>query len=134
MIRLPPRSTRTDTLLPYTTLFRSDFENYGGRASLLWTPDANLRVRLRALAQNLYVDAPSIVAADPATLEPFHGGLTQSEYLATFRNVKYWHHNATIAHDLGPARLTPATISDDPPQSRTEAHKSEIKTTKHTSY
>src|SRR3546814_9945068 len=24
MIRLPPRSTRTDTLLPYTTLFRSE--------------------------------------------------------------------------------------------------------------
>src|SRR3546814_9232775 len=24
MLRLPPRSTRTDTLLPYTTLFRSD--------------------------------------------------------------------------------------------------------------
>src|SRR3546814_18798118 len=26
MIRRPPRSTRTDTLLPYTTLFRSDDE------------------------------------------------------------------------------------------------------------
>src|SRR3546814_8441851 len=26
MIRLPPRSTRTDTLFPYTTLFRSDAE------------------------------------------------------------------------------------------------------------
>src|SRR3546814_9328514 len=26
MIRLPPRSTRTDTLLPYTTLFRSIVE------------------------------------------------------------------------------------------------------------
>src|SRR3546814_1913624 len=25
MIRLPPRSTRTDTLFPYTTLFRSRF-------------------------------------------------------------------------------------------------------------
>src|SRR3546814_2507436 len=25
MIRRPPRSTRTDTLLPYTTLFRSTF-------------------------------------------------------------------------------------------------------------
>src|SRR3546814_11309304 len=25
MIRLPPRSTRTDTLFPYTTLFRSKF-------------------------------------------------------------------------------------------------------------
>src|SRR3546814_1277314 len=29
MIRRPPRSTRTDTLFPYTTLFRSD----GGRSS-----------------------------------------------------------------------------------------------------
>src|SRR3546814_4041347 len=26
MIRLPPRSTRTDTLFPYTTLFRSDHD------------------------------------------------------------------------------------------------------------
>src|SRR3546814_17249800 len=30
MIRLPPRSTRTDTLFPYTTLFRSEDEE--GRA------------------------------------------------------------------------------------------------------
>src|SRR3546814_5735821 len=27
MIRRPPRSTRTDTLFPYTTLFRSGFED-----------------------------------------------------------------------------------------------------------
>src|SRR3546814_1497989 len=27
MIRRPPRSTRTDTLFPYTTLFRSDIPN-----------------------------------------------------------------------------------------------------------
>src|SRR3546814_10066694 len=27
MIRRPPRSTRTDTLFPYTTLFRSDRES-----------------------------------------------------------------------------------------------------------
>src|SRR3546814_14232602 len=33
MLRLPPRSTRTDTLFPYTTLFRS------GRAQLLGVPD-----------------------------------------------------------------------------------------------
>src|SRR3546814_14729567 len=31
MIRRPPRSTRTDTLLPYTTLFRS---TEGGQATL----------------------------------------------------------------------------------------------------
>src|SRR3546814_5393263 len=28
MIRRPPRSTRTDTLFPYTTLFRSPENNY----------------------------------------------------------------------------------------------------------
>src|SRR3546814_7727190 len=28
MIRRPPRSTRTDTLFPYTTLFRSIFERF----------------------------------------------------------------------------------------------------------
>src|SRR3546814_9903580 len=30
MIRRPPRSTRTDTLFPYTTLFRSIYEGNGG--------------------------------------------------------------------------------------------------------
>src|SRR3546814_4899497 len=30
MIRRPPRSTRTDTLFPYTTLFRSDRTDAGG--------------------------------------------------------------------------------------------------------
>src|SRR3546814_13129716 len=34
MIRRPPRSTRTDTLLPYTTLFRSLFGLVGLAASL----------------------------------------------------------------------------------------------------
>src|SRR3546814_3355397 len=28
MIRRPPRSTRTDTLFPYTTLFRSSYTSY----------------------------------------------------------------------------------------------------------
>src|SRR3546814_10870583 len=31
MIRRPPRSTRTDTLFPYTTLFRSRLPPGGGR-------------------------------------------------------------------------------------------------------
>src|SRR3546814_2309727 len=30
MIRRPPRSTRTDTLFPYTTLFRSEGDAQGG--------------------------------------------------------------------------------------------------------
>src|SRR3546814_14799512 len=32
MIRRPPRSTRTDTLFPYTTLFRSEAITESGRA------------------------------------------------------------------------------------------------------
>src|SRR3546814_10539344 len=35
MIRPPPRSTRTDTLFPYTTLFRSDNESPMRRPDLL---------------------------------------------------------------------------------------------------
>src|SRR3546814_1710988 len=31
MIRRPPRSTRTDTLCPYTTLFRSDAKAHGAK-------------------------------------------------------------------------------------------------------
>src|SRR3546814_7681770 len=31
MIRRPPRSTRTDTLFPYTTLFRSQWRAHGHR-------------------------------------------------------------------------------------------------------
>src|SRR3546814_5718271 len=35
MIRLPPRSTRTDTLFPYTTLFRSVQKNVVGDQPLV---------------------------------------------------------------------------------------------------
>src|SRR3546814_1586141 len=37
MIRLPPRSTRTDTLFPYTTLFRSDRHRLHHRLDLRTT-------------------------------------------------------------------------------------------------
>src|SRR3546814_18592405 len=34
MIRRPPRSTRTDTLFPYTTLFRSHVDTWCGGANI----------------------------------------------------------------------------------------------------
>src|SRR3569623_112954 len=86
----------------------NDFQSYGGRASLSWNPVANLHVRLSALLQNLYVDAPSFVEADPATLKPLYGGLTQGEYVPTYSNVRYRLYNATLGYDLGPATLTSA--------------------------
>src|SRR3546814_19723973 len=41
MIRRPPRSTRTDTLFPYTTLFRSEDQRDkpGGRKGFSYDPD-----------------------------------------------------------------------------------------------
>src|SRR3546814_2297702 len=44
MIRRPPRSTRTDTLFPYTTLFRSNYDFV--HCTNYWTSkDANLTLR-----------------------------------------------------------------------------------------
>src|SRR3546814_4730427 len=43
MIRRPPRSTRTDTLVPYTTLFRSG----GGKRGVVLQRFADQRVELR---------------------------------------------------------------------------------------
>src|SRR3546814_7350940 len=42
MIRRPPRSTRTDTLFPYTTLFRSVLALGGAKNHLIVMPDADL--------------------------------------------------------------------------------------------
>src|SRR3546814_6599139 len=38
MIRRPPRSTRTDTLFPYTTLFRSTGPAAPSACAPIWTP------------------------------------------------------------------------------------------------
>src|SRR3546814_19410875 len=42
MIRRPPRSTRTDTLFPYTTLFRSDGEVTGLQSQRVRRPGLDL--------------------------------------------------------------------------------------------
>src|SRR3546814_18831080 len=60
MLRRPPRSTRTDTLFPYTTLFRSLREELGDRAEVERRGAEGLRVgRQRHLADlNLAARAP----------------------------------------------------------------------------
>src|SRR3546814_6063436 len=53
MIRRPPRSTRTDTLFPYTTLFRSVYAAEGDEVLVgapLFTVDANAAVPAGAAA------------------------------------------------------------------------------------
>src|SRR3546814_3952442 len=60
MIRRPPGSTRTDTLFPYTTLFRSD----AGRAEVGWAE----AVRAGSEAPGSAVcPEPAVVGADVDT-------------------------------------------------------------------
>src|SRR3546814_1939992 len=54
MIRRPPRSTRTDTLFPYTTLFRSDDLRHQPR------PVDAVHRRQRDLAPRLFVAEQSL--------------------------------------------------------------------------
>src|SRR3546814_16469921 len=68
MIRRPPRSTRTDTLFPYTTLFRSAREADRRRR----TPD--LADRARAATRGVY-PARRRRGADPDDERAEAGGL-----------------------------------------------------------
>src|SRR3546814_2749005 len=71
MIRRPPRSTRTDTLFPYTTLFRSaDAGCVGTRAGLV--PFARIAGR----------QADYIAFADPSSGADAHPGRTPAKYAA----------------------------------------------------
>src|SRR3546814_5115320 len=52
MLRRPPRSTRTDTLVPYTTLVRSFLDRASANA------DAMLKTLLARESANLFPDGP----------------------------------------------------------------------------
>src|SRR3546814_10165574 len=55
MIRRPPRSTRTDTLFPYTTLFRSKDETVAG-FRLGWAPEDRRALQRAMKAEGVDVD------------------------------------------------------------------------------
>src|SRR3546814_11792278 len=66
MIRRPPISTRTDTLFPYTTLFRSDFALEAIRRKLPNPPDPLAAERAYGhVPRKVYGQLGSIVLADP---------------------------------------------------------------------
>src|SRR3546814_18269555 len=96
MIRRPPRSTRTDTLFPYTTLFRSGFRRHGaeprrraagtarddGGARTPRAADPDVRDRLRGAsahdphtpdrASDLLPRLPPVERPPPASPPPAH--------------------------------------------------------------
>ncbi|MES2136929.1 MAG: TonB-dependent receptor [Pseudomonadota bacterium] len=95
--------------------------SYGGRASLLFTPTDALSIRLTAIAQNINADAPTLVEADPVTLKPLYGRLSQSQFVPQFTNIKYRVYNGTGSLNLGFADLTSSTsYSTQKQRSRTD--------------
>src|SRR3546814_9794849 len=94
MIRLPPRSTRTDTLFPYTTLFRSSGEVRSGGQSLRVAADEVDRafgghlptlelVAARRFASNetiatRYQDSNTTEVGLQVSLPIYSGGLTSA--------------------------------------------------------
>src|SRR3546814_9883660 len=118
MIRLPPRSTRTDTLFPYTTLFRS--ENNGSRALV---PGAGT---LRAQPVQLFLELDLQPALDRFVVHPLphrvgKSGLAQRHatlgvvvVLVALRIAKLLHHLrrrvAPVQRPLLGAQLGRATV------------------------
>src|SRR3546814_6298866 len=63
MLRRPPRSTRTDTLVPYTTLFRSSSR----RLSSAWISQEDRQPTPRLWRTQPYNSSPSLQARSPST-------------------------------------------------------------------
>src|SRR3546814_16807508 len=93
MIRRPPRSTRTDTLFPYTTLFRSDSRVY------LWHEQ-----KLAQLSQDhSYVQeliSQGTISVDQARTHPHRNVVTQALGVTDPPNL----HVETLSGDLLPGR------------------------------
>src|SRR3546814_8055166 len=86
MIRRPPRSTRTDTLFPYTTLFRSKFVPHAQLDGLSGEDFANIfRTNVTGAYQMIRAAAPGMRAigggsvVNVASIAGLFGGGTRSE-------------------------------------------------------
>src|SRR3546814_11108127 len=94
MIRRPPRSTRTDTLFPYTTLFRSppircpgDDMTMRGRFWMAWLAAATIAMGAApAAAQVRTIDPNAAIDSDLGT--PPAPTTTQAAPTATLSNTQ----------------------------------------------
>src|SRR3546814_9295458 len=94
MIRRPPRSTRTDTLFPYTTLFRSaGLLVHDGRVHQLDVPDRRIDVA-RVAVRLVYVD----LALEQAPVSPHVEGVGAAVGIAGLQGVRLAEHLPVLAH------------------------------------
>src|SRR3546814_20785400 len=114
MIRRPPRSTRTDTLFPYTTLFRS-LESLAGVIEAapmpMWHRNPDLRL---SLVNSAYVhsvdakDAAEVISNGMELVEPMDG-VTPMAAAAS-----------ALESGVPNSRLVPATIEGERRMMRVE--------------
>src|SRR3546814_6054971 len=71
MIRRPPRSTRTDTLFPYTTLFRSEGSSMRAGESQAGRVDFGLDAAAPGFLDDPYPTYHALRAHDPVYLSPW---------------------------------------------------------------
>src|SRR3546814_1273820 len=102
MIRRPPRSTRTDTLFPYTTLFRStgfyrrspgfvdnigtgtknvnESDSKGARLAIGWTPSDRLTIDLVGQIQDTDTKGLALQDNVTGTFTPLYGKRKYSQF------------------------------------------------------
>src|SRR3546814_2995225 len=132
MIRRPPRSTRTDTLFPYTTLFRSDrlVDDHAGTVGNLGAaqPAALLTAALETASPSAVIAL--LVLADGAHVMVFRA----TEHLAR------WQHGRPVADqaaggapvDYGRYLRWRGVLPAEPPRRPlgSDGHKSELQSIK----
>src|SRR3546814_2653887 len=100
MIRRPPRPTRTDTLFPYTTLFRSNISNlpYNVGTSLLvgWLTEAQWRLWWASLTLMFQLEVAERIVAKPDT-----------EHYGRLAGLAQWRCEAKLATKVHRSAFTP---------------------------
>src|SRR3546814_3546923 len=83
MIRRPPRSTRTDTLFPYTTLFRSQVY----RHFFAWLADEGLKLAGVSDLRAVHIDGFAS-ALERRGMGAIHRHMTVSKVINTLRAIE----------------------------------------------
>src|SRR3546814_13366467 len=112
MIRRPPRSTRTDTLFPYTTLFRS---NQPPIAVHGWQPEQELLVEPYIAGRELTVGVMGDKALAVTEIRPVGEGFYDYD-------AKYSHDAKVAAVHVLPAEVPPAIYGEAMAAARAAHH------------
>src|SRR3546814_12553996 len=105
MIRRPPRSTRTDTLFPYTTLFRSEGELSAAKERCGGTDPIEVPAYISPIAVIYNVDVEGLKLSGDTIAKIFDGKITK------------WNDPAIAADNEGveppSTKITPVPRPDD---------------------